>query len=102
MDRRWEDWGVMGIVGGLVGRTDEGGSESGLDLYVGELKPPFRAPDVGGYLATAVDNCGVVAIAQEVADLLEGELSVLTQEIHGKVACFRGGFGTAESGKSRR
>ena len=48
------------------------GLESALGLQLGELGATFGTLDVGGYLAAAVDNCGVVTVTQEAPDLLEG------------------------------
>ncbi len=64
---------------------------AGLDL--GELLSPLRCVEPSGYFAAAVDNCGVVAVSQEAADLLERELGVLAQEVHRDVSGFRDGLG---------
>ena len=60
-------------AGGSMSWWREGvGLESALGLQLGELGATFGTLDVGGYLTAAVDDCGVVAITQEVPDLLEG------------------------------
>ena len=46
-------------------------------LDLGELALAFRGVEVSGYFAATVDNCGVVAVSQEAADLLQRELGVL-------------------------
>ena len=61
-----------------------GGADLGLD--VGELAAALRCLDIGGYFAATVDNCGVVAVAEEAADQLKGELGVLAEEVHSNVA----------------
>ena len=43
---------------------------AGLDL--GELLTALCGVEVSGYLATTVDNCGVVSVAQQAADLFQG------------------------------
>ena len=65
---------------------------AGLDL--GELSLALRSVEVSGYFTAAVDNCGVVAVSQEAADLLERELSVLAQEVHCDVSGFCDGLGS--------
>ncbi len=62
-----------------------------LDLR--ELSLARSGVEVSGYFAATVDNCGVVAVSQEAANLLERELSVLAQEVHSDVSSFRDGLG---------
>ena len=57
-----------------------------MGLDVGELAVALRCLDVGGYLAAAVDDCGVIAVAEKPADQLQGKLGVLAEEVHGDVA----------------
>ncbi len=64
---------------------------TGLDL--GELSSALRGVEVSGYFAATVDNCGVVTVSQEAADLLERELGILAQEVHCDVSSFRDGLG---------
>ena len=66
---------------------------AGLDL--GELPLALRGVEVSGYFAAAVDNCGVVAVSQEAADLFERELGILAQEVHCDVSGFCDGLGSA-------
>lgn len=68
-----------------------GGAELRLDI--GELAAALSCLDVGGYFAASVDNCGVVAVAEEAADELEGKLGVLAEEVHGDVAGLGDGLG---------
>ena len=68
-----------------------GGADLGLD--VSELAAALRCLDVGGYFAATVDNCGVIAVAEEAADQLKGELGVLAEEVHGDVAGLGDGSG---------
>ena len=44
---------------------------------LGELLSALRCVEASGYFAAAVDNCGVVSVPKEAADLLERELGVL-------------------------
>ncbi len=73
---------------------------AGLDL--GELSAALRGVEVSGYFAATVDNCGVVAVSQDAADLLERELGVLAQEVHCDMSGFRdrlGPTGAREAGE---
>ena len=99
-----EGWRQMWVGGRLCERGrpvwDSGaGAELGLD--VGELAVALRCLDVGGYLAAAVDDCGVIAVAKETADQLEGELGVLAEEIHSDVAGLGDGPGPARAQERR-
>ena len=71
---------------------------AGLDL--GELPLALRGVEVSGYFAAAVDNCGVVAVSQEAADLLERELGVLAQEVHCDVSSFCDGLSPTGAGEA--
>ncbi len=44
-----------------------------------------------------MDYCGVIAVTEEVADSLQREVSVFPEEVHGDVAGFGYGLGTAGS-----
>ena len=72
-----------------------GGADLGLD--VSELAAALRRLDVGGYFAATVDNCGVIAVAEEAADQLEGKLGVLTEEVHSDVAGLGDGPGAGRA-----
>ena len=72
-----------------------GGADLGLD--VSELAAALWRLDVGGYFAAAVDNCGVIAVAEEAADQLEGELGLLAEEVHGDVAGLGDGLGAGRA-----
>ena len=60
------------------------GANGGLDL--GELSASLGGVDERGDFAAAVDNGRVVTVPKEAADLLEWQLSLLAQEVHGNVA----------------
>jgi hypothetical protein len=65
----------------------------GSDL--GELVSVGGIVEICGCLATTVDYCGVVTVAEEVPDSLEGQQCVLTEEIHRYVSCFGKGLDPA-------
>lgn len=48
-----------------------------------ELRVMFKE---GGYLLTAVNNGGVISVAEESANLLEGLMGVLAEKEHSDVA----------------
>ena len=58
-----------------------------------------RIVERGGCFTTTVDYCGVIAVAEQVADGLKRKLSVLTEEVHGYVASFSDRLDTARSGE---
>ena len=74
-----------------------------LDLDIHELAVALGCQDVGGYLAAAVDNCGVIAVAEDAPDQLERELRLFAEEVHGDVAGLGDGLGAgwAEDGCDR-
>ncbi len=74
-------------------RRSGGAADLGLDLR--ELAAALGSGDAGGNLSAAVDNCGVVAVAEEVADLLEGELGILAEDVHGDMSCLSDRLSTA-------
>ena len=71
---------------------------AGLDLD--ELSSALRAVEASGYFAAAVDNCGVVSVTQEAADLLERELGVFAKEVHRDMSSFRDGLGSTGAGEA--
>ena len=59
--------------------------------------PACRVVEVRGSFATSVDYCGVITVTEHVADGLEREECILTEQIHGDMAGFGNRLDAARS-----
>lgn len=73
-----------------------------VGAYLGELTLPLSSVDVCGCFATAVDDCGMVTVAQQLPDLLQRQLGVLAEKVHREVPGLRDRPGAAGAGEALR